>query len=531
MDIKILVSVDEFETRVAVLENSVLSEVLFERTAHRRKAGNLYKGRVCSIIPGMQAAFVDIGLGRNAFLYVADAAPPSVNDMKEMAEKEELEDDEDDALLLDAEDEDEDEDEDLEEDFLEGTYLPKASIEDLMKEGQEILVQLEKEPIGAKGARVTANVSLPGRFVVLLPNSTHIGVSRRITCPEEKSRLREMGQEITPEGYGLILRTAALGATIEKLGEDLQALLRVNEKIQKAFSDSKAPALLHRELGLAQRILRDSFIEDSIEVVIDDEELYNELRQSAELIRPDLDCCFTLYEGRTRMFQAMNIETKIEKLLDRKVWLNCGGYIVIDETEALTAIDVNTGRYIGESDLEQTVLKANMEAAEEIAHQIRLRNIGGIIIIDFIDMKQSKNWDSVVAKLESILERDRAYTRVLGVTDLGLVEMTRKRVHKSLSRSLCQPCPYCKREGLILSLRTMMINVLRKVETLCHQQSGASLIMHVHPEVAGGIEQEYSEFLEELENSTGKRVEIVGNEKLHFEDMKQKSSSETSENI
>jgi len=517
MDVRILVSVDGYETRAAILENCVLVEYLFERTEHRRATGNIYKGRVCSIIPGMQASFVDVGLGRNAFLFVSDVLAPSWGGYCDM-----MQEGNDEIDLEDEEGFDED---------IEASELPLPSIQDLMKEGQELLVQMDKEPIGDKGARVTANISLPGRYVVLLPTSRHVGVSRKIESVEEKYRLREVGKGLVGEEYGLILRTAAAGATEAALKEDLDSLVKEWDRIQRASREAKAPAMLHHELGLAHRILRDAVNHDHSEFIIDDRELFEDLRQTAPSLRPDLSCCFTLYEGRAPLLRAHGVDGAIEKLLERKVWLDCGGHIVIDETEALTSIDVNTGRFIGDRDLEETVLHANIEAAKEIARQIRLRNIGGIIIIDFIDMKSQENWDIVVGEIEAQIQRDRAFTRVLGVTELGLVEMTRKRAHKSLGRALRQPCPYCKREGMVFSLQTMGIKTLRRLEILCNEQPASQICIYVHPTVAGYVNREMADSLEAIRARTGKEVEVVGQEQIHIEEIRIRPVTATSDPI
>lgn len=517
MDVRVLVSIDDYETRAAILENSVLTEYLFERNEHRRMTGNIYKARVCSIIPGMQASFVDVGLGRNAFLFVADVVAPSWSGYRDMLEL-----DGESAELAEEE---------FDEAWDQEPPLPDLSIEDLMKEGQEILVQMDKEPIGDKGARVTANISLPGRYVVLLPNSRHIGVSRRISSPDEKQRLREIGKQLLHDEYGVILRTAAEGVSQEMLHADLEGLIRQWERITRNAEETRAPALLYHEMGLAQRILRDCLNHETAEFIVDNVGLYEQLRDYAKVLRPDLDCIVTLYEGRAPLLRAHGIESEIEKLLERKVWLDCGGHIVIDEAEALTVVDVNTGKFTGDRDLEETVLHTNMEAAAEIAKQIRLRNIGGIIVIDFIDMKQRENWDAVIAHLESFLQKDRAFTRVLGVTELGLVEMTRKRAHKSLGRALCQACPYCKRDGLVLSAQTMAIKALRRLDAIVQEQPNKPVALYVHPAVAGQINQEFSSSLEAIRAKAGKDVEVIGTEQIHFEEIRLKPLPASSEAV
>ncbi len=500
---KLLVSRDPYETRVAVLENSSLAEYYYERADQDRTTGNIYKGRVMSIVPGIEAAFVDIGLPRNAFLYVTDVA--QVRYDFELAPHgnggagEEDEGHEDDEVLT----------------------LPPVSIQDVLKEGQEILVQMQKEPIGAKGCRVSTNITLPGRYLVLLPVTRHVGISRRIEDEAERLRLLEVVEGIVPSAMGAIIRTAGAGMGKEEFLSDIEYLSAEWEKINAAAEAARAPALIHQEVGLVQRMVRDALTDEVGEIVVDHPDTHRELSEYLARMLPRLATRVVLYGEHQPLFRRVGIETEISNLRNRKVWLNCGGYIVIDETEALTAIDVNTGRYVGKHNLEETVFHTNMEAAVEIARQLRLRDIGGIIIIDFIDMKSESNQQMLLARLKEELRRDRARTNVLDMTQLGLVQMTRKRVRKSLYKSMMQPCPYCKKEGNILSLETMVIKVMRRIAELCLESPLERIHMQTHPRVASKINEEYSHQLAELENKHRVEIKVLANPDLHFEELEQ----------
>jgi len=409
----LIVDVRENETRVALLEEDDLAEIFIEKASHQRTVGNIYRGKVCSVLPGMQAAFVDIGLEKNAFLYVGEVVPKN-----------------------DYTDEDD-----------EAGDIREYNIADLLKVGQEVTVQVIKEPVGTKGARVTTHITLPGRQLVLLPNAEYIGVSRRITDDEERAKLKAIAEKLKPPGMGLIVRTASEGMNEEDFTKDLEYLLKLWESIRIKEKAGKVPRCLHKDLSLIERTVRDLFTPDIERLVINDRTQYEKVLEMVRILSPDLLNRVRFYSREYEIFDFYQIEKKIERALSRKVWLKCGGYLVIDKTEALTVIDVNTGKYVGSSDLEETVLKTNLDAAREIAKQIRLRDIGGIIIIDFIDMHKQENQQLILDTLKEALKKDRTKTTIVGMTGLGLIEMTRKKVGCELSILMSTTCPYCGGTG------------------------------------------------------------------------------------
>ncbi|MBI5967407.1 MAG: Rne/Rng family ribonuclease, partial [Deltaproteobacteria bacterium] len=419
MSNEILINISSGETRVALLESGVLVELYLERRSEQGISGNIYKGRVVRVLPGMQAAFVDIGLDKAAFLYVTDVHQ----------EFDDLE------LLMRAREEDgnglyvneEEEVPDLSTPF---------QIEDLLHEGQEILVQVSKEPLGSKGARITSHISLPGRHLVLMPMVDNIGVSRRIENEAERRRLREIIQRIKPADCGLIVRTASEGKGEADLYQDLDFLLKMWNNVQKRKAASPVPSLVHKDLDITLRAIRDLFTQEVERVVIDSPEEYRKILDFCETFIPQLKSSVELYEKEEPLLDYYGIEMEISRALGRRVWLKSGGYIVIDMTEALTVIDVNTGRFVGKRNLEDTILKTNLEAVKEIAYQLRLRNIGGIIIIDFIDMEKVSSREKVFQALMEALKKDKSKTNILKISELGLVEMTRKRTRESLGRIL-----------------------------------------------------------------------------------------------
>jgi len=498
MQKKILVSVDDYETRVAILENAQLAEYFFERTNQHRRVGNIYKGRVTAIVDGIEAAFVDIGMGRNAFLFVSDIYPVVNDDFPSMLEEEDEKDVEDETQT-------------------DRFRIPAVSIREILQEGQEILVQMEKEPIGGKGPRVTTGISIPGKYLVLLPTTRHVGVSRRIECPQERLRLRHVAEQLCPNGMGIIARTAAEGLSLKDFQFDLETLSALWKRINKRTNSARAPSLIHKDLGLTFRMVRDVLTEEVTDLIVDQTDVYQSLREYTETIMPELTSRIKLWDKSTPLFVAEGIEAEISGLMNKKVWLGCGGYLVIEETEALTVIDVNSGRYLGSRNLEDTVFVTNLEAAAEIARQLRLRDIGGIAIIDFIDMEKKKNRELVFSKLQESLKGDRSKTRVYEITELGLVQMTRKRVRKSLNRLLTQPCPYCKREGSILSLKTMAIKVFRRLVDLCQETALKEVALYVHPELAEHIALECSEQIDALEKKFHKDIRILPAKPLPFD--------------
>lgn len=484
---EIMVTVDIDETRAAVLEDGDLVELSVERPVHQRVVGNIYKGKVENVLPGMQAAFVDIGLDRNSFLYVDDALPG-----KAEVEGESV-----------------------------GVAPTRAlTIKELVHSGQEIIVQVAKEPIGTKGARVTRHITLPGRFLVLMPHVDYIGVSRRIGDEKERDRLKQLAAKVKPPGAGLIVRTVAEGAQEEELAKDAAFLTRLWERISQRAKTASAPSLLHRDLGLVHRIVRDWFDDTVGQMIIDDRDEYTRALEVLDLHAPTLKDRMKLY---TRLDQSLfdfhGIEMEIEKALKKRVWLKSGGYIVIDQTEALTAIDVNTGKFVGTTNLADTVFKTNLEAAREIAKQLRLRDIGGIIIIDFIDMEIQDHRNNVLKDLEEALRKDRTRANVLGLTQLGLVEMTRKKSRQNLDEALMRSCHYCDGRGKLLSEESMARRVRAEIRRILKQSSSEAVLMEVHPSVAALLIGPSGTNLKGLENELGKAIFIRGNHEVHLEQM------------
>ncbi|GAW93330.1 Rne/Rng family ribonuclease [Calderihabitans maritimus] len=479
---EILIQVDEDETAVAVLENHLLVEIYLERSLNQRLVGNIYKGKVENVLPGMQAAFVDIGLDKNAFLFVEDALPARGNS----------------------------------EGGMEGRPVP--SIDDVLKVGQEVIVQISKEPIGTKGARVTTRVTLPGRYVVLMPTVDYVGISRRIEDEAERERLKGLAQKVKPENMGVIVRTVADGMTTDALKSDVEALVALWKKIQNKAHHSPAPSLIHKDLGLLQRILRDLFTENVDRLLLNSRYAYEKVMDILDIIAPHLKNKVHLMENRD-LFNAYNVTAQIEQALKRKVWLKCGGYIVIDQTEALTAIDVNTGKFVGSTNLADTVLKTNLEAAVEIARQLRLRNIGGIIIIDFIDMESAAHQEMVLKTLEEELRKDKTKTNVLGLTQLGLVELTRKKSRQGLHSVLLKNCPYCDGKGKVLSDETVSLRVKKEIKELAQKTEAPAILVEVNPTVASLLIGPGGSHLRELEKKIDKRLLIKGEETLHIEEV------------
>ncbi len=478
MDKKIVVNCDNRATRVALLEKGKLVELDIERPLQYRVVGNLYKGTVANVLPGMQAAFIDIGLGKNAFLYVDDVIP----------------------------------------DVDEETPPPnRNSIDKLLHVGEEIMVQVIKEPYGSKGARVTGQITIPGRYLVLVPGADYIGVSKRIESQAERDRLRREVEKLKPEQIGLIIRTVAEGVESEVMAQDLQFLVQLWNRIITRFKQKPAPAILYQDLSLTCRIARDLFVEEFSSFLIDDQHEYDKVREIVDYISPHLKSKVKYYQEDEPIFERYGIETEIEKALARQVWLKSGGYLVFDETEALTVVDVNTGRYIGRRNLAETILKTNLEAAEEIARQVRLRDIGGIIIIDFIDMSIEDHRRKVVEKLNSAIKNDRTKTYVLGLTNLGLVEMTRKKVRQDLSEYLQQPCPYCSGSGRVLTPLVISTRIESNLKKELQEERSRAVLVEMHHEVAAIIIGSGGGNLKKLEDELDRHVFIRGTEDIHLE--------------
>jgi ribonuclease G len=497
MNSKLLINFRSYETRVALVENGELVEFQMERGARGKGIlGNIYKGKILRILPGLQAAFVDIGLDKAAFLYVDDIACPE----REF------------SRLLGRDDSQEEE---LDDKTPPEEY-PRVPIESLLKEGEELLVQVSKEPIGQKGARVTTLISIPGRRLVLMPMVSHLGISRRIEDEEERKRLRDF-LERESTGYGLIARTAAEGATEFEISAEASFLNQLWNKISQDKERLQAPALVHQDLDATLKAVRDIFTDQVSALVIDDEEQYEKVKSFLASFAPGLLPALTLYTGTEPLFHHYNIETDLTRALNKKVWLKSGGYVVIDSTEALTVIDVNTGRYVGRHNLEETILKTNLEAAREIAYQLRLRNIGGIIVIDFIDMEKELNRERVFLQLQELLRRDKGKTKILPMSELGLIEMTRKRTRENIDRLLRDPCFYCQGQGFLLSGPSVCHKAFRELERAASENPGQALTLKVNRSICDLILDEGRTELEELELKLKCQINIMADDQMHVE--------------
>ena len=495
----IVVNAAPYETRVATLESGILVELLIERGEDRNSVGNIYNGKVIRVLPGMQAAFIDIGMDKAGFLFAGDFVTPQLEFDTDPAEEPVIPEE---IGIRPAH-------------FPQDTFVPP--IEGLIREGQHLLVQVAKEPLGTKGARITSHITLPGRHLVLLTWSAHIGISRRIEDPEERDRLSKIVETIRPEGMGAIVRTAAEGRSEAELKADMDYLVRLWETIRKRSESAAAPVLIHRELSLSLRAVRDLFSSESDRIAVDSQDEYDRIRSFASQFFPRIQDRIELFAGPEPIFDHYGIEIEVTRALDKKVWLKSGGYIVIEQTEALTVVDVNTGKYVGRSSLEETTAKINLEAVKEIVYKLRLRNIGGIIIIDFIDMKSEENREKVYGALVDTLRADRSKTTICKISELGLVEMTRKRVRESLGRSLSDACPYCSGEGVIKSKKTICYDVFRALERQGLILSGKQVSLYVHPALAEELFGEERRFLEILEQRYGMKVNISASDKYHIE--------------
>ena len=469
---EILLNFTPLETRVAVVEQGMLQEILIERATHRGLVGNVYLGQVVRVLPGMQACFVDIGLDRSAFLHTKDF--PSSQETHE------------------------------------------RSIQQLVTEGQSLLVQVIKDPVGSKGARLTAEVSLPARHLVLMPFATHVGISQRIDDEATREHLKTIAVEALRAQNlecGVIIRTAGDGQTTDDLEEDLVYLKRVWDNILKEQQTAKAPALLFEELPLTHRMIRDQIRRETDRVFIDSLETYTKLSQFASKFMPELSHLIQHYQGDRPIFDLYQIEDEIEKALSRQVELKSGAYLVVDQTEAMTTIDVNTGRFVGAHTLEQTVFRTNLEAAVAIGRQLRLRNLGGMVVIDFIDMDDDEHRRQVLRTLERSLDEDPVKTRVVGFNDLGLVVLTRKRSRESLSDLLQEPCPHCHGTGQMKTAETVCYEIFRAVMREYRAYSAEMTTVIAAPTVIDRLIDEESEALADLEAFIHRpiRLQVDGN--------------------
>jgi ribonuclease G len=490
---ELVINTTSHETRVALLEGGHIAELYIEREREMGIVGNIYKGRVIRVLPGMQAAFVDIGLEKAAFLFVADV----LDEINEV------------ARYIDGDNSSTDQAE------AEERILPP--IEDLLTEGQEILVQISKEPISTKGARITSHISMPGRHLVYMPTVDHVGISRRIDDEGERERLRDIVESMKPEGSGFIVRTVSEGKSEADLKADMDFLIELWKSISLGVDQRKAPSLIHSDLDVTSKVLRDILTEDVRRIIVDSQEEYNKIVRFIRTFMPKLNYCIELYDGDEPIFDFFGLEVEISRALGKKVWLKSGGSIIIEQTEALTAVDVNTGRYVGKHNLEDTILKTNLEAVKEIAFQLRLRNIGGLIIIDFIDMEKEPHREKVHAAFEEVLKNDKNKTNILKISELGLIEMTRKRVRESIGRTLCEPCPYCEGKGYVKGHLTVIYEILRELQRELKDLPAGRVTLMAHPAIAGLLIDEERAGIDELEQQTGRTIVINARPGFHVE--------------
>ena len=501
MGAELLINAASHETRIALIENGTIAELYIERSREKGIVGNIYKGRVIRVLPGMQAAFVDIGLEKAAFLYVAD-----VFDAIEEYES-----------LLYAGSKKDDEPPGVQDNGDHHDFRPLHPIEDLLQEGQELLVQISKEPLGTKGARITSHISLPGRHLVYMPTVDHIGISRRIEDEEERERLRALVERLKKPGSGYIVRTVSEGKSEEDLIADMLYLTTLWEEISMRQAKGAVPSLLHSDLDVVQKVVRDIVTEQVDKIVVDSKVDYDRIVHFISTFASKMKYTIELYDEDEPIFDHYGLEVEISRALGRKVWLKSGGYIIIEQTEALSAVDVNTGRFVGKHNLEDTILKTNLEAVKEIAYQLRLRNIGGIIIIDFIDMEKEVNREKVYGALEEALKADKSKTNILKISELGLVEMTRKRVRENISRMMCEPCSYCEGRGYIKSKTTVCHEIFRELRREMLDLRGTKATVTVNPQVADLLYDEERRGLEELEKKFKKRITVRAKPGFHQE--------------
>ncbi len=503
MNNELIINVRPYETRIALVENGTVVELYLERPSIEGLAGNIYKGKIVRVLPGMQSAFVDIGQERAAFLYVGDVYDQD-RELEQMLTQMEN----GNGSLSGSQAEIETRPEANDERF---------QIEDLLHEGQEIIVQVSKEPMGNKGARVTSYITLPGRHLVFMPTIKHIGISRRIEDEEERQRLKHIIENLNAAHNGFIARTASEGVTMDRIKPEMDFLVRLWERIQEQAKHVSTPSLLHQDLGATLRAVRDLFTQEVNRLVVDSEKEYEKILKFIDTFSPHLKSFVELYQGREPIFDYYDLEAEINRVLARKVWLKSGGYIVIEETEALVAIDVNTGRYVGKHNLEETIVKTNLEAVKEIAYQLRLRNIGGLIVIDFIDMEREANREKVRAALIDVLRKDKAKTNVLKMSELGLIEMTRQRTRDSVGRVMSEACFYCQGEGYLLSKTSICYEAFRDLEREALQSSAGSMTLTVNPAIKELLLDEEQHSLNELEIRLGKHIVVRGDPGLHLE--------------
>ncbi|GAB5381714.1 MAG: ribonuclease G [Aliiglaciecola sp.] len=472
MSAELLINVTPSESRVALIENGILQEIHIERHTKRGLVGNIYRGKVSRVLPGMQAAFVDIGLEKAAFLHASDIA--FHNEVEEEVST---------------------------------SHIAKKDIRDLIRDGQDIVVQVVKDPIGTKGARLTTDITIPSRYLVFMPSVDHVGVSQRIEDEEERERLKDLVQEFCNEDGGFILRTAAEGVQEKELISDAEFLKRLWAKIQSRMKGRKGN-VLYEDLPLARRVLRDFVGTELDRIRIDSKLSFQELQHFTREYVPELNKLLEYYQGERPIFDLYDVENEAQRSLERRVDLKSGGYLIIDQTEAMTTIDINTGAFVGHRNLEETIFNTNIEATQAIARQLRLRNLGGMILIDFIDMTDEDHKRRVLHSLEVATSKDRAKTNIHGFTALGLIEMTRKRTRESLEHILCGECPVCKGRGSIKTVETTCFEVMREIVRVNRAYDADKFVVYASPAVAEALMGEESHMLAELEVFVSKQIKV-----------------------
>jgi ribonuclease G len=482
MSIEILVNVAPRETRAALLDNGTLQEVFIERASRRGLVSNLYKGKVSRVLPGMQAAFLEIGLARTAFLHVADilAPPPDPNN--------------------DAHDD---------------TQTHDTDIRTLVREGDELLVQVVKDPLGTKGARLSTHVSLPSRYLVYMPRGTRVGVSARIESEEERNRLRELVTTLAAQDAGgngarggYIVRTAAMGAPLEALHADMMYLQRLWTHVRERSVATPAGNLVHEDLSLSTRVLRDELRSEVRRVLVDSPAEFARMQEFTRAFMPEFSDRIELHQAPRPIFDLHGVEEEISRALEARVPLKSGGYIVIQQTEAMSTVDVNTGGYVGHRNLEETIFRTNLEAAVTIARQLRVRNLGGIIVLDFIDMQDVAHREALIEALKGALASDRAQTHIASISPLGLIEMTRKRTRESLEHLLCASCPACQGRGFVRTPETVSHEIFRELMRQSQQFNSEELVVLAHQDVVSWLQEEEAPVLAELETQVGRPIRL-----------------------
>ncbi len=514
MNKEMVISSNGHETMVAILEDDLVSEIFIERERQRGVVSNVYKGRVSKVLPGMQCAFVDIGLERDAFLYVSDVIA-SADAIKNFESA-----DDDDRPTNSSRSGDARGDR---KDRGRGRDRgPEQKIEELLKAGQEVQVQVVKEPLGTKGARITCHVTMPGRYLVFMPTLDHIGISRKIDSREERGRLRGIVKSFRAEtGFtgGVIMRTAAAKRPREEIVSDLEYFHRIWTEMGRKAGSGRVPAVVYQEESLVGKLLRDLLTDNYTAIRIDNTEEHKRVVEVVERFMPSLVSRVSLYAKEFPIFEEYGVQAEIDKALRSKVWLKSGGYLVINQTEALVAIDVNTGRYVGKRTgrLEDTIVKTNLEAVNEIVRQLRLRDLGGIIVLDLIDMEDRKNRQKVFLALDQELRKDRSPSKAVQVSDFGLIVVTRKRVKQSLERLLTEPCPYCSGTGVIKSSSTICYEILSEMRKVAADLNGHAVVLRVNPEIARALKEEECGVMRDLESVLNRAVTVKPDAHLHHE--------------